>query len=78
MPRLTAQQIEQLLKMLPPASSSNSTGHTKDTDDEIDYSFAGIASFAGMAACLHTEQESINWVLHTGAIDHMTFLSHSL
>ena len=74
-PRLTAQQIDQLLKLLPPQSSSQSTGslsHTEDTDEEIDYSFAGVAHFAGIAACLHAEHESMHWVIDTGATDHMT------
>jgi len=74
MPRLTAQQIDQLLKLLPPSSSHSTSlvSHTEDTDEEIDY------SFAGMAVCLHAKHETVNWVIDTGAIDHMTSLASCL
>ena len=74
MPSLTEQQIDQLLKLLPPASSNStsSMSHTEDTDKEIDYSFASTA------VCLHVEHDSINWVIDIGATDHMTSLSNFL
>jgi len=67
-PSLTAQQIEQLLKLLPSTTSNGSSigNPSEDTDEELDYSFAGIA------ICFHAEQECIDWVIDTGATDHMT------
>jgi len=74
MPKLTVQQIDQLLKLRPPSSlnSTSSMSHTEDTVEEIDYNFAGIA------ICLHAEHESVNWVIDTGATYDMTSLSSCL
>ena len=47
---------------------SSSVSHSEDTDEEINYSFAGID------VCFHAEKEAINWVIDTGATDHMTSL----
>ena len=74
-PSLTAQQVEQLLKLLPQTSSNNSNssvGHSEETDEEIDFGFAGTT------VCFHAEQEPVDWVLDTGATDHMTSLSSCL
>jgi len=46
--------------------------HSEDTDEKIDYSFVGVA------ACLHVDYEHVNWVIDTGATDHMTSLSSCL
>ena len=46
--------------------------HSEDTDEEIDYSFAGVA------ACLHADSDPINWVIDTVATDHMTSLPSCL
>ena len=40
---LTQQQIEQLLRLLPSANSVSNRATSCDTDEEIDYNFAGIA-----------------------------------
>ena len=74
MPSLTIQQIEQLPKSLPLASSNNSitVSHSKETDEEINYSFTGIT------ICFHTEQKAINLVIDTGATDDMASLPHCL
>ena len=70
----SAQQVEHLLKLLPStASNSSSIGNrSEDTDEELDYSFASIA------VCLHAEHEYIDWVIDTGATDHMTSESRYL
>ena len=62
---LTQQQIEQLLKVLPSASS-NSNKSSYDTDEESDYNFTEVVycSYAGSA--------STEWILDTGATYHMT------
>jgi len=67
-PGLTSLQIEQLLKLLPASSNSSSVSHSEETDEEIDYGFAGIA------VCFHAEKEAINWVIDTGVTDHITSL----
>ena len=74
MPRLTSQQIEQLLKLLPPSASSSagSIRPSDDTDEEIDYNFAGVAT------CLHADSVPVDWVIDTGATDHMTSMSSCL
>jgi len=73
-PSLTAYQIDQLLKLLPPASSNttSSISHTKNTDEEIDYNFTGTV------VCLLAEPDSVNWVIDIGATNHMTSLSNCL
>jgi len=51
---LTAQQIKQLLKLLPASSTSSSISHSEDIDEEIDCNFVGIA------ICFNAEQGTIN------------------
>jgi len=72
MPGLTTQQIHQLLKLLPTSSNSSSVSHSEETDEEIDY------SFAGKAICFHPGKEAKDWVIDTGATDHMTSLPECL
>jgi len=71
-PGLTSQQIEQLLKLLPASSTSSSVSHSEETDEDIDYSYAGIAAY------FHAKKEPIDCVIDTGATDHMTSLSEYL
>uniref|UniRef100_A0A7C9CXZ8 Retrovirus-related Pol polyprotein from transposon TNT 1-94-like beta-barrel domain-containing protein n=1 Tax=Opuntia streptacantha TaxID=393608 RepID=A0A7C9CXZ8_OPUST len=76
-PGLTSYQIEQLLQLLPNSSSSHSPStpsQVEDTDEELDYNFAGTAT----AICLHAEQKEVDWVIDTGATDHMTSVSTRL
>ncbi|KAJ8444572.1 hypothetical protein Cgig2_013851 [Carnegiea gigantea] len=70
-PGLTSQQIK-LLKLLPTSSNSSSVSHSEETDEDIDHSYAGIA------ANFHAKKEPIDWVIDTGATDHMTSLSEYL
>lgn len=55
---LTAQQLEQLLKLLP-----NNNVMT-DTDDELE-------AFSGMVSCFSTTGKSSRWIMDSGASDHM-------
>ena len=61
---MTQQQIEQLLKHLPSATS-NFNKSSYDIDEEIDYNFASIAYSS------YAESASTDWILDIGATDHM-------
>lgn len=60
---LTPQQLEQLLKLLPSSSKNKADC---DTDEEID------DSFAGMIYCHAATAQNDNWIIDSGASDHMT------
>lgn len=49
-------------------NTPSSVSHSEERDEELDYSFAGTA------LCFHAVQEGVNWVIDTGATDHMTSL----
>lgn len=68
---MTSQQLDQLLKMIP----RNETEKQKETetDEEIDYGFSGmVQSNAGKLT------ESTEWIIDSGASDHMTSSLHNL
>jgi len=58
--------------LLPIASNPSSVSHSEDTDEELDYNFTGIA------VCFNAEKEAIDWIIDTGATDHMTSLPEHL
>jgi len=59
---LTSQQVEQLLRLLPQPSKAS----TESKDDELE------PSFAGNVYCSCASIKSTEWILDTGASDHMT------
>ncbi|KAL2900712.1 Retrovirus-related Pol polyprotein from transposon RE2 [Bienertia sinuspersici] len=65
---ITAQQLEQWLKTLPPPSKSGGG----ETDDELD------CNYAGMVTCCQAEVEKTKWILDSGASHHMTGCSKRL
>lgn len=60
--QFSVQQIEALLRMLPGPSKQG----TPDTDDEFD------ASYAGMVSCYFDDSIANEWIIDSGASDHMT------
>ncbi|KAL2905450.1 Retrovirus-related Pol polyprotein from transposon RE1 [Bienertia sinuspersici] len=60
---LTAQQIEQLLKLIPSGSKASKSGY--DTEEELDNSFAGMTSCFNATSCHN------RWIIDSGASDHM-------
>ena len=59
-PTLTAQQVEQLLKLLPPPASSNYSSGTKfssETDEKIDVNFTGNVTLLSVIYHKH------DWIL---------------
>ncbi|VFQ61063.1 unnamed protein product [Cuscuta campestris] len=64
---ITVQQLEHLLRNL--HNKPRSTVAGSDTEDELDSSFAG---FAGMVSCLCVNAENVDWIIDSGASDHMT------
>ncbi|KAL2933741.1 Retrovirus-related Pol polyprotein from transposon TNT 1-94, partial [Bienertia sinuspersici] len=60
---LTTQQIEKLLKLLPPESKTSKSGY--DTEEEMD------TNFAGMISCYNVSSVVNKWILDSGASDHM-------
>ncbi|KNA08028.1 hypothetical protein SOVF_166420, partial [Spinacia oleracea] len=65
----TPQQLENLLKLLSSASSSvqsRPSFHSK-TDDDFHL------HFFGMASCHYTKGGNTDWIIDSGASDHMTF-----
>ncbi|KNA06657.1 hypothetical protein SOVF_178910, partial [Spinacia oleracea] len=65
----TPQQLENLMKLLPSASSSVQSKPSlhSETDDELDL------HFSGMASCHHAKGGNTDWIIDFGASDHMTF-----
>lgn len=64
---ITAQQLEQLLRMLPASTKGG------ETDDEIEQ------NYAGMVSCHFADSVKNNeWILDSGASDHMTGFFSSL
>lgn len=57
--QFTVQQIEALLRMLPRQSAG-------ETDDEIDH------AYGGMVSCYFAESVENEWIIDSGASDHMT------
>jgi len=53
------------------SSNANIIHYSKETDEELDYSFVGTI-------CFHTEQDAVNWVIDTGPTNHMTSLPNCL
>lgn len=60
----TPQQLDQLAKLVP--QFQNSQVKDSDTDEEIDYHFSGMLSLS------HTNGHSCDWIVDSGASDHMT------
>lgn len=65
---LTTRQLEQILKMLP---VKNYRGDSKSEED-FDAPFSGMASFSGMVLCNNVQSSSNEWIVDSGATDHMT------
>ncbi|XP_074344488.1 uncharacterized protein LOC141704308 [Apium graveolens] len=63
---LTTQQMQQLLKMLPPTAVSNNAS-LSITDDELEN------CFSGMVSCHMSTTDNTTWIVDSGARDHMTF-----
>jgi len=59
---LTSQQVEQLLKLLPQSTRAS----TETEDDDLEQ------SFAGNVYCSCASIKTSDWILDTGATDHMT------
>lgn len=58
----TAQQLEQLMKLLPTPSKACGS----DTEEEMDY------SYAGMVSCNLADAVKEGWIIDSGASDHMS------
>ncbi|KAL2904096.1 Retrovirus-related Pol polyprotein from transposon RE2 [Bienertia sinuspersici] len=67
-PALTAEQIEQLMKLLPTLSKAE----TQDGDDDME------VSYAGMVSCNLVKQSEMDWVIDSGATDYITGTFHLL
>ncbi|KAL2938151.1 Retrovirus-related Pol polyprotein from transposon TNT 1-94 [Bienertia sinuspersici] len=63
---LTAEQLDQLLKLLP---SSSKFG---DNDDDVD------CNYAGAVVCNQVRLQKKSWILDTGATHHMTYCDDEL
>lgn len=59
----TPQQLEQLAKLLPQLQAMNSS--QCETDEELDH-------FSGMITCFQASSCSTDWIVDSGASDHMT------
>lgn len=68
---MTAQQLEQLLKLIPKGEMSKV--QESETDEELDYSFSGMVN----TNC-GKKTESSKWIIDSGASDHMTSSLKSL
>lgn len=66
----TPQQLDQLAKLVPHFQSSQVK--ESETDEEIDYHFSGMLSLS------HTNAHSCEWIVDSGASDHMTPLLSSM
>lgn len=63
---ITVEQLEQLLKNIPGRHKiSVNNAHS----EEVDNSFAG---FAGMLSCFYANGKIAEWIIDSGASDHMT------
>ena len=62
-PSITAHQLEQLLKMLPPPSKNAES----ETDEDMDMSYAGM-----VVSCNYVNSQEGEWIVDSGASDHMT------
>ena len=60
---ITPHQLEQLMKLLPTPSK----GGTSETDDEME------CSYAGMITCCYAESHKCEWIVDSGATDHITW-----
>lgn len=60
----TPQQLEQLAKLVPQLTMQQPK--YPDTDDELDY------HFSGMLSCFNAMSSSKEWIVDSGATDHMT------
>ena len=58
----TAQQLKQLMKLLPSPSKVNGS----ETDEEMD------SSYAGMVSCFQANVKEGVWIIDSGASHHMT------
>lgn len=63
---ISLQQLKRILKNLP-GGAKNVVSRSK-TDDEID---GGLAGFAGMVSCHNAHINAHEWIIYSGAIDHM-------
>ena len=59
---ITPQQLEQLMKLLPTPSK----GGASESDDEME------CSYAGMITCCYAESNKCEWIVDSGATDHIT------
>lgn len=59
----TPQQLDQLMKLMPQLQAS---GKECDTDEELDHHFSGMITVAAAQGC------SSEWIIDSGASDHMT------
>lgn len=62
---MTAQQLDQLLKLIPKPETSNAQGG--ETDEELDFGFSGMV-YSNKGEM----KESKEWIIDSGASDHMT------
>lgn len=66
----TPQQLEQLAKLVPQLSMGQVK--SSDTDDELD------EHFSGMVSCLNAQSQPTEWIVDSGASDHMAYNLASL
>lgn len=59
---ITPQQLEQLMRLLPTPSKTGGS----ETDEEMD------CSYAGMVSCCFANTRSCEWIIDSGASDHIT------
>lgn len=68
---MTAQQLDQLLKLIPRNETTNVQGN--ETDEEIDFGFSGMVNSNKEGV-----GKSMEWIIDSGASDHMTSSLKSL
>ena len=64
------EQLQQLLKLLPQSQGNKQCD--AETDEELD------TNFAGMTLCTHAAVNKSEWILDSGATDHMTYNTEHL